>query len=329
MATSTPSWSSSWWRRRSKAATDSLSWSGNDPWWPRLVATTRRWSMKSRSIWKLTWPWWSRRLVRPRTSRYRGAFHQWLRGAVVASLTLPTIWAHRVQGGLGRLPGLQRKLGQLGSRGGGGGWDHAGGPPGAQLPGWRTTPTWSTKHQLQSWPGSSERAIGWLSCRAWRWRRGCSGPGCVALGFHHRPFQPIACLLPLLQAAGEASKVPVAVAFEELIQRDAGHAGGVGAVDDDLVVLAELPEGLLGRGKVQRSRDVGCLVLPVTQGVHELQGIATVQLVLDRLRGDQSHGHPSSRIDEGERELMQVETDRHPHRSVLAVARAAPRVASS
>ena len=95
MATSTPSWSSSWWSWRSKPATDSPSWSGNDPCWPRLVRTTRRWSMKSKSIWKLTWPWCSRRVVRPRTSRYRGTFHQWLRGAVAASLTLPTIWAHR------------------------------------------------------------------------------------------------------------------------------------------------------------------------------------------------------------------------------------------
>src|SRR5215216_2217564 len=95
MATSTPSRSSSRWSWRSKPATDNPSWSGNDPCWPPLVRTTSRWSTKSKSIWKLTWPWWRRRVVRPRTSRYRGTFHQWLRGAVAASLTLPTIWAHR------------------------------------------------------------------------------------------------------------------------------------------------------------------------------------------------------------------------------------------
>ena len=100
-------------------------------------------------------------------------------------------------------------------------------------------------------------------------------------------------------------------------------------MDDDLVVPAEPPECLLGRSKVQRSRDVGCPVLPVAQGVHELQGIATVQLLLERLRGDQSHVHPSSGCDEGEPELMQVKTDRHRHRSALAAARAAPRVAWS
>jgi hypothetical protein len=46
---------------------------------------------------------------------------------------------------------------------------------------------------------------------------------------------------------------------------------------------------------VERSRDVGGPVLPLPQGVHQLQGIATVQLLLERLRRDQSHVHPSSR----------------------------------
>src|SRR6266545_2193929 len=37
-----------------------------------------------------------------------------------------------------------------------------------------TKSTWSTKHQLQSSPGSNERTTGWLSWRAWRlaWRLG-------------------------------------------------------------------------------------------------------------------------------------------------------------
>ena len=34
-----------------------------------------------------------RRVVSPRMSTYSGTFHQWLRGAVVASRTLPMIWA--------------------------------------------------------------------------------------------------------------------------------------------------------------------------------------------------------------------------------------------
>jgi hypothetical protein len=100
-------------------------------------------------------------------------------------------------------------------------------------------------------------------------------------------------------------------------------------VDDDLVVPAEAPERLLRRGKVQRPWDVGCPVLPVAQGIHELDGITTVQLLLERLRGDQLHVHPSSRGDEGEPELMQVETGRHRHRCLLALARAAPRVSWS
>ena len=40
-------------------------------------------------------------------------------------------------------------------------------------------------------------------------------------------------------------------------------------MDDDLVVLVERPKGLLGRGEVERSRDVCCPVLPVAQGVDE------------------------------------------------------------
>src|SRR6266508_5257329 len=140
-----------------------------------------------------------------------------------------------------------------------------------------------------AWP----LAVGSAKHGTQRWRRGSSGPGSVVLRIRHLPFQRIPCLLPLLQAASEASNVPVAVALEELIQRDAGHTGGVGAVDDDLVVAAERPERLLGSGKVQRSRDVLCPVLPVAQGVYELQRIPTVQLLLELVLGYQPHVDPS------------------------------------
>jgi hypothetical protein len=70
-------------------------------------------------------------------------------------------------------------------------------------------------------------------------------------------------------------------------------------VDDDLIVPAEPPERLLGSRKVQQSGDVGCPVLLVAQGVYQLQGIATVQLFLEFLCGDQSYVHPSRCTDEG------------------------------
>jgi hypothetical protein len=180
-------------------------------------------------------------VVRPRTSRYRGTFHQWLRGA-----------GHH-----------------LGARS----WVS------------RTKPTSSLKHQ--SSPGSSERTTGWWLWPAWPsvGSPQVPGPSTISPSSGYPASSPPA-------SRQRSVEVPVAVPLEELIQRDAGHTGGVGAVDDDLVLPAEPPEHLLWTGKVQRSRDVFCPVLPVAQGVHELQGIPTVQLLLELLRGYQPHVHP-------------------------------------
>jgi hypothetical protein len=141
-------------------------------------------------------------------------------------------------------------------RAGSGGWDHAGatsssvvGIEGRRRPAQRPTSPGPGRAPAS---GRSGVVVAGVAVR-----RGYSGPGCVALSVHHRRFQRIPCLLPLLQAAGEALKVPVAVAVQELIQRDAGPAGGIGAVDDDLVVPAECLEPVRSRCAAGRRATAG------------------------------------------------------------------------
>ena len=100
-------------------------------------------------------------------------------------------------------------------------------------------------------------------------------------------------------------------------------------MDDDLVVPAEPRSVSSGEAKCS---DPGMWAARYSQSPNaftSFRGSPRSSFFLSAWRGDQSHVHPSSRSDEGESEVMQVKADRHRHRSALAAARAAPRVASS
>src|SRR5579863_4541454 len=84
--------------------------------------------------------------------------------------------------------------------------------------------------------------------------------------------------LPVDETSRVVADVPIAVRAQLGDRRQAGVAVEVRAIDDDLLVLAERGEHLLGALEVDRPRDVLGAEAPVAGGHHQLEGLAAREL---------------------------------------------------